>query len=125
MTQLNFELPQCEIQSIEQSPGMIWIVACSTTKAENCPNCGFVSKRVHSYYSRYLSDLPVGEASLQLQIRVKRFRCLQVHCKRKTFAESLAELTKPFSVKQNVCPILSGIWVKRSVDKPAHDSVCN
>ncbi len=97
MAQIKFELPQCQIQSIEQTPSGIWIVAWSTTTAEHCPDCGYVSRRVHSYYTRYLNDLPVGETNLQIQIRVKRFRCLQDHCKRQTFSEPLSQLTQPFS----------------------------
>src|SRR6478735_6964693 len=97
MTQVNFELSCCRIQSIEQSSDRIWVSASSLTQAECCPNCGVASACVHSYYNRQLSDLPIGGASLQIQIRVKRFRCLQTHCKRQTFAESLSELTRPFS----------------------------
>lgn len=93
MCQLTLDLPYCQIQSIEQTPGRIWVHAHSLTQSEPCSDCGHISDRVHSYYTRHLGDLPLAESALEIRLRVKRFRCQQVHCKRQTFVELLPSHT--------------------------------
>ena len=45
-----------------------------------CPNCSQVSRSVHSRYQRSLSDLPSDGRAVQINIRVRRFRCGQADC---------------------------------------------
>lgn len=55
-----------------------------------CPLCGGSSTRAHSFYSRRLADLPWQGRVVELQVRVRRFRCTSLGCRRRIFAESLA-----------------------------------
>jgi transposase len=57
-----------------------------------CPRCHQGSQRVHSYYLRTPHDLPISGQIVQLQLRVRRFRCQNRACVQKTFAERLPEL---------------------------------
>lgn len=56
-----------------------------------CPTCGSVSWRVHSKYLRTLRDLPSHGWAVMILVSARRFRCLNVTCARKTFAERLED----------------------------------
>ena len=57
-----------------------------------CPDCGVVSERVHSRYQRTLLDLPAHGRRVDIRVSVRRFRCGEPLCKRKTFVEQLANV---------------------------------
>lgn len=54
-----------------------------------CPDCQCPANRVHSYYTRIPHDLSCGFYRLRLNLTVRRMRCLNELCKRKTFAERM------------------------------------
>src|ERR1700733_6730328 len=56
-----------------------------------CPTCGSASLRVHSNYLRKLRDLPSHGRAVMILVSARRFRCLNVACTRKTFAERLED----------------------------------
>ena len=60
-----------------------------------CPACGRRSRRVHSHYTRSPADLPVTERRVRLHLLVRRFRCLNPCCERRTFAEAFPNLVLP------------------------------
>ena len=55
-----------------------------------CPSCGVVSRHLHSRYRRTLRDLPAHGRRVLIRVSVRRFRCTEAGCARKTFAEPLA-----------------------------------
>lgn len=57
-----------------------------------CPQCATPSTTVHSYRTRTLKDLPVFTQPVILEVRIRRFRCLNPECPRTTFTETLPEL---------------------------------
>jgi transposase len=75
-------LPAADHVTIEASP--------CRCMAE-CPTCGSVSWRVHSNYLRTLRDLPSHGRAVMILVSARRFRCLNVACARKTFAERLED----------------------------------
>lgn len=95
MSALAFLLPGCEVDSVDVRDGRVTIEAHTATEVANCPACMQGSQRVHSYYVRQPGDLPLGENVVRLQLRVRRFRCLNPACGRRTFAERLPELLAP------------------------------
>jgi len=64
-----------------------------------CPECGAVSRRVHSRYERRLLDTAaVGqEVLICLTVRRFRFRCRAPACPKVTFAEQVAGLTSRYA----------------------------
>lgn len=52
-----------------------------------CPECGWRSASHHSGYVRQLQDLPWQGLSVQIRLRVRRFRCRNRHCARRVFTE--------------------------------------
>lgn len=61
----------------------------STTASAVCPLCDQPSTRRHSSYRRRLADLPWQGRTVELHLRVGRFRCTTVSCPRRIFAERL------------------------------------
>ena len=57
-----------------------------------CPLCGFRSERVHSRYSRTVSDLPWRGINVTVKIRARKFFCNDGSCERKIFCERLPEV---------------------------------
>ena len=66
-----------------------------------CPICGQPSSRVHSSYGRKPSDLALVGHRLRLRLNVRRFFCANLACERKTFAERLPGILKPFARRTN------------------------
>ena len=52
-----------------------------------CPSCGGACRRVHDRYRRSPLDLPWRGFAVRLAVTVRRFRCDNPVCPRKTFAE--------------------------------------
>lgn len=52
-----------------------------------CPDCSWRSESHHSSYVRRLQDLPWQGLSVQIHLRVRRFRCRNRDCGRKVFTE--------------------------------------
>ncbi|MFI6369190.1 ISL3 family transposase [Nocardia sp. NPDC050630] len=58
-----------------------------------CPVCGVVSSRVHSRYSREVTDVAVAGREVLLRLGVRRLFCGNNGCERRIFAEQVAGLT--------------------------------
>jgi transposase len=70
------------------------VEALSNCPSRPCPDCGAVSRRVHSRYCRTLADSPVGGRPLLVRLTVRRFFCDSPTCLRRTFVEQVAGLTE-------------------------------
>ena len=62
-----------------------------------CPICGQTSSRIHSRYTRRLSDLPSQGRSVQFWLRVRRFFCANRQCSRQTFAEQFPSVAPAYA----------------------------
>jgi transposase len=60
-----------------------------------CPLCDQPSTRHHSTYRRRLADLPWQGRTVELHLRVSRFRCMTASCPRRIFAERLPAAASP------------------------------
>jgi transposase len=75
-----------------------------------CPVCRSPSARVHSRYTRTVSDLPWLGKTTRLRIRARRFFCDNPGCPRATFSEPLPQVAaaygrKTFRLAQTLCHI--------------------
>ncbi len=65
----------------------------STTQLEvACPSCEQVSEKIHSRYTRTLTDLPMSGLAVRLICQVRKFFCLHNDCSQKIFVERLTGL---------------------------------
>ena len=69
------------------------VVARATAASARCPDCGTVSRRVHSRYERQLQDTAADGCEVVICLIVRRFRCLSPECGKSTFAEQVDGLT--------------------------------
>src|SRR5438874_1676360 len=84
---LPFSLPGFAIREVSLIGTRLCISASSTSPTAACPTCHQPSQRLHSYYLRSPLDLPVSGQTVQLRLRVRRFRCQHQQCQQQTFAE--------------------------------------
>lgn len=57
-----------------------------------CPLCQTPSSHIHSHYCRKIADLPLSLKETSIILNVKRFRCMNEHCRRKIFCERIASI---------------------------------
>ncbi|WP_126581193.1 transposase family protein [Tengunoibacter tsumagoiensis] len=89
------DLPGCSIEQVSSTQETIVINLSSTREGATFPNCGKFSSRVHSTYTRSPKTLPSGARPVRLLLQVRRFRCSQPNCQRKTFAEPFPAIVAP------------------------------
>lgn len=88
-----------QLQRLEVEGNHVSLFASTTTKAATCPICGGASERVHSHYSRTISDLPWHGTPVTLYLRIRRFFCVQHGCRRVIFAERIPEVAGNYARK--------------------------
>lgn len=84
------------VLSVDVNIEIVRIDAQYTTVGSACPECGAWSTRVHSSYLRFPADAPSAGRRVVLQLRVRRFRCRNTVCLRRTFVEQIPGLTRRY-----------------------------
>ena len=70
-----------------------WMIsAIAKREAVHCPDCGVLTKAYHSSYVRRLKDLPIQGRSVELIVRVGRWRCRNRGCPRGIFCQRLPDI---------------------------------
>ncbi|MFJ2109797.1 ISL3 family transposase [Streptomyces microflavus] len=82
------------VLSVDVDIAIVRVDAHSTSRGASCPQCGTWSARVHSSYLRFPADVPSGGRTVVLRLRVRRFRCQNRSCPRRTFVEQIPGLTR-------------------------------
>jgi transposase len=96
MTNL-IRLTGCQITSMIHEGGVVKISARRTCKTAICPSCSKRSSSIHSHYVRGPADLAISDKCVRLELEVRRFRCGNPQCPKKTFAERFPEVVLPHS----------------------------
>ncbi|HYG35236.1 MAG TPA: ISL3 family transposase [Clostridia bacterium] len=91
---LSMDVPECQVVSIVDAGQVVLATVAGNAVSQVCPSCGHESDNVHSRYVRKPQDLPLQGRCVQLQIIVRRWRCLNQACPRKTFGESFNGLIR-------------------------------
>lgn len=81
-----------DLENLSIETGRVSISLSSGTSRSVCPLCGRGSSRVHSRYSRTVSDLPWHGISVTLEVHARRFFCDEPSCERRIFCERLPEV---------------------------------
>ena len=74
-----------------------WTVTVDGRLPPACPRCGALSNSRHSTYSRTLRDLSAQKAPVIVRARLGRWRCRNLKCDQRIFAERLPGLVAPLS----------------------------
>lgn len=90
------EVPGCRVLSIEDGPeaGVVMHVR-GCRCAGRCPDCGTLSTARHGSYQRHPADLPSLGRAVRLDLTVRRLRCLNPSCPRRTFCLPASSLLAP------------------------------
>jgi hypothetical protein len=91
------------VQHVSQTEESIVITASATTASASCPDCQQVSSHIHSTSIRSPKALPSSGRPVRLHLQVRRFRCANPTCRRKTFAEPFPLLIVPRA--QRTCSV--------------------
>ncbi|MFE3907922.1 ISL3 family transposase [Streptomyces sp. NPDC059153] len=85
------------VLAVDMNDEAVRIEARSTEAGASCPDCGSWSRRIHSSYLRFPTDVPSAGRRVVLCLRVRRFACPVISCERRTFAEQMPGLTRRYS----------------------------
>ena len=88
---------QLENWLIEEVQATIKLIVSSIQTIVKCPVCNNQTHRIHSRYERTLTDLPWADYNITLQLRVRKFFCINTLCKRRIFTQRLASVTAPWA----------------------------
>src|SRR6266496_4187059 len=61
------------LDDVSIGPDQIVATLEATAPRSTCPVCGTWSETVHSLYQRTMADLPWGQQTVQLRLRVRKF----------------------------------------------------
>ena len=92
-----FSLPGCRIDQVHADHEHLELHGSTTRESAVCPTCDQVSRTIHSSYTRMLRDLPIATWCVRLLLTVRRFRCPNAACPRRTFVEPLTDLAPAFA----------------------------
>ena len=81
--------PDCKVNKVESKDAELTFFLQARGCSSHCPGCGSRSKRVHSLYTRSVKDTTVGEQTVHLQFKVRRFYCQNTNCQQRTFTQRL------------------------------------
>ncbi|MCC2696046.1 ISL3 family transposase [Nodularia sp. LEGE 04288] len=90
----NLKLENCQVDKIKTQ---INLIVSAISRVVNCPVCNQPTHKIHSRYERFLADLPWADYSITLQLRVRKFFCINTLCKRRIFTERLTNVTAPWA----------------------------
>lgn len=86
-----------EAWHIDDATAAITLHVTSTPACAPCPLCHVRASRIHSRYTRTLSDLPWGAYVVRVQLRVRKFFCDHPACPRQIFTERLPTVAAPWA----------------------------
>lgn len=74
------------LEQVQLCGEVVHLLARAAASGATCPSCAVWSRASHSY-ERHLADLPLADRQVVVHLNVRRFRCGESSCPRKTFVE--------------------------------------
>ena len=94
----SFMVPGCHVKGLRcESRSLVVLSARRRRDDARCPDCSCPSNTIHGYYGRHPADLPLCGRRVRLDLRLRRYVCINPGCRRQTFAERLPMLLAPRS----------------------------
>lgn len=89
------DCPGLRVTDLAINTDAVTVHAESIATTSRCPRCGVVATRVHSRYTRTITDLPLHGRRATLRVTARRFFCDNTACPRAVFCERLPQLAAP------------------------------
>jgi len=87
-------MKEVKVIDIEENDGSLTILLQKTLELGICPQCGTISQKVKDYHIHKVTDRPVFENGVVIQILKRRWKCLNDFCEINTFTEEIEGLPK-------------------------------
>jgi transposase len=87
-------LEGCEV---DEAAVQITLHVRSTQTSAPCPLCATPARRIHSDYTRTLTDLSWADYRVRLQLRVRKWFCRNRACRRRIFTARLPTVAAPWA----------------------------
>jgi transposase len=87
-------LEGCEV---DEAAAQITLHVRSTQTSAPCPLCATPARRIHSDYTRTLTDLSWAQYRVRLQLWVRKWFCRNRACRRRIFTERLPTVAAPWA----------------------------
>jgi transposase len=87
-------LEACEV---DEAAAQITLHVRSTQTSVPCPLCATPTRRIHSDYTRTLTDLSWADYRVRLHLRVRKWFCRNRSCHRRIFTERLPTVAAPWA----------------------------
>jgi transposase len=97
IAQLFPHLKPLQLERVLMADGQVHLVLHHDRRSALCPGCGRRSRSVHSRYTRRAADQPIVGQFVVLHLRVRRFRCTNRRCPRRTFAEQAPQVVARYA----------------------------
>ena len=98
-------LPSLACQQVNALGQQLIVSLTSIATQAHCPLCGHSSQRIHSRYSRRLTDLPVAGQTCSWQIKACTFFCDNALCHRRIFTQRFTDHIQPYARWLNRCQV--------------------
>ena len=80
------------LEQVQLCGEIVHVVVRLVASGASCPSCTCWSDAVHSSYRRRVADLPIADRQVVVHLQVRRFRCREQSCLRRTFVEQVPML---------------------------------
>ncbi|WP_438780370.1 transposase family protein [Enterococcus sp. DIV0187] len=65
-----------------------WLRHTRIITSTKCPTCRYKSTNIHDSYTTKIQDLPIQSKTVYLNLLIRRFKCQNPDCSKKTFSET-------------------------------------
>jgi transposase len=97
------DVPDLVLAKIFYGPNRLLLFTASIASKSECPICHSTSERVHSYYTRRITDLPWADFKIELLVQIRRFYCINQKCRRLTFSQRLGKAIPAYARRTQRC----------------------
>src|SRR5947199_4110747 len=86
-----------QVISYDRNDRLVTLHIVSTAPSSVCPVCKCEALRIHSQYTRKVTDLACAGYQMRFILHVRKFFCMNSECSRKIFAERLSPFLEPWA----------------------------
>ncbi|MEU8196456.1 transposase family protein [Microbispora amethystogenes] len=84
------------IEGVADENDLIRVMARTRDEPVPCPMCGVLTARVHGFFGRTVTDVPVDGRTVVVSVTVRRLVCPVLRCPRQTFREQVPGLLERY-----------------------------
>lgn len=85
------------LEQVQLCGEIVHLIVRCVASGVSCPSCACWSDAIHSSYKRRVADLPIADRQVVVDLQVRRFRCYEQTCLRRTFVEQVPTLVDRYS----------------------------